>query len=464
MLERGTAQEVLERMLSRGGDFAEVFLEEQTATTLRLDDGKIEELVTGVDQGAGFRLVDGEHTHFASSNRIDRESLLALAEDMASGMGEECRAKPLPFSERALANPSFICIPPDTVAIERKVELLRRADGAARGFDRRIVQATVLYRDLVREIRLANSEGVFDGDRQVHSLLYVIAVGKDGELVQTGMKAVAETKGFELFEEEPPEAIAEEAARRAVVQLTAKPAPAGTFTVILSAEAGGTMIHEACGHGLEGDFVKRGLSVYAGKLGQKVASHLITVIDDGMLPNKRGTARMDDEGEPTQRVVLIENGILKGYLQSRKSALETGLRRTGNGRRMSFRHLPIPRMRNTLVAPGKTPPEEIVASVKEGILVKQIGGGQVDIVSGSFVFQVMEAYLIRDGKVGEAIRGATLTGNGPRVLEEVDMVGSDLGFAVGTCGKDGQGVPVSDAQPTMRLPRIVVGGLVGGGA
>jgi TldD protein len=346
------------------------------------------------------------------------------------------------------------------VEIERKVELLRRADAAARSYDERIFQATVLYRDLVRELWVANSEGVFDGDQQTHSVLYVIAVGKEGELIQTGMKAVAETKGFELFEEETPEEVAEEAARRAIVQLEARPAPAGTFAVVLSSEAGGTMIHEACGHGLEGDFVKRGLSVYAGKVGERVASELITIVDDGTLPNKRGTSKMDDEGHPTQRVVLIEDGMLKGYLHSRKSALETGLPRTGNGRRSSFRHLPIPRMCNTFVAPGKTPPEEIVASLEDGILVKQIGGGQVDPVSGHFVFQVMEAYLIRDGQMGEPIRGATLTGNGPQVLEEVDMVGDDLGFAVGTCGKDGQGVPVSDAQPTLRLPSIVVGGMV----
>ena len=462
MIDQTMAKEVLMAALAQGGEFAEIFLEKRTSTTLRLDDGKIEELVTGVEQGVGLRVVEGEHTYFASGNRLDRESLLHLASEVAAGVGKERRIESLTFLERSLPVHSSIRLPPDTVEIERKVALLRRGDAAARGYDERIFQVTVLYRDLVREAWVANSEGVFDSDLQTHSVLYVIAVGKEGELIQTGMKAVAETRGFELFEEERPEEVAEEAARRAIVQLEARPAPAGTFTVVLSSKAGGTMIHEACGHGLEGDFVKRGLSVYAGKLGQKVASELITIIDDGTLPHKRGTAKMDDEGYPTQRVVLIEKGILKGYLHSRKSALETGLPRTGNGRRASFRHLPIPRMCNTFVAPGETPPEEIIASVEEGILVKQIGGGQVDTVSGNFVFQVMEAYLIHNGKVGEPIRGATLTGSGPKVLEQVDMVGADLGFAVGTCGKDGQGVPVSDAQPTMRMPSIVVGGLVEG--
>ncbi len=462
MIDQTTAEEILLAALAQGGEFAEIFLEKRTGTTLRLDDGKIEELVTGVEQGVGLRVVEGDHTYFASGNRLGRESLLSLAGEVAAGMGKERRIESLTFLERSLPVHSPILIPPDTVEVKGKVKLLRRADAAARGYDERIFQVSVLYRDLVREVWVANSEGVFDGDAQTHSMMYVVAVGKEGALIQTGMKAVAETRGFELFEEETPEAIAEEAARRAIVQLEARPAPAGTFTVVLSSEAGGTMIHEACGHGLEGDFVRRGLSVYAGRLGQKVSSELITIIDDGTLPHKRGTAKMDDEGYPTQPVVLIENGMLKGYLHSRKSASETDLPRTGNGRRASFRHLPIPRMCNTFVAPGKTPPEEIVASVEEGILVRQIGGGQVDPVSGNFVFQVMEAYLIHDGKVGEPIRGATLTGNGPRVLEQVDMVGTDLGFAVGTCGKDGQGVPVSDAQPTLRMPSIVVGGLVEG--
>ena len=218
------------------------------------------------------------------------------------------------------------------------------------------------------------------------------------------------------------------------------------------------MVHEACGHVFEGDFIEKGLSVYAGKLGQKVASDLVTVYDDGTIPQKRGTASVDDEGTPTSRVVLIENGILRGYLLDRKSARALGMEPTGNGRRESYRHLPIPRMRNTCIAPGTTPPGEILKSVKEGIFVADIGGGEVDIVAGNFVFHCTEAYFIANGEIGAPIRDATLTGNGPEVLRSIDAVGTDLGFQIGTCGKDGQMVPVSDAQPTIRIPAIVVGG------
>jgi TldD protein len=244
----------------------------------------------------------------------------------------------------------------------------------------------------------------------------------------------------------------------ACLQLEATPAPAGTFTVVLSSKAGGTMVHEACGHGLEGDFAIKGLSVYAGKVGQKVASSLVTVVDDGTIPGKRGSFAIDDEGTPSRRTVLIENGILKGFLHSRRTAAKLGEEPTGNGRRESFRHLPIPRMRNTIIAPGGDDPDEIVASVEDGIFVTDMGGGEVDTTSGNFVFHCTEAYRIRGGKVAEPLRDVMLTGNGPDVLLRVDRVGRDLGYQVGTCGKEGQGVPVADAQPTLRIPGIVVGG------
>jgi TldD protein len=290
--------------------------------------------------------------------------------------------------------------------------------------------------------------------------LFGSVIAREGEQIRTGYHALAETRGFELFDEHPPEEVGREAARIALVQLAARPAPAGTFTVVLSSKAGGTMVHEACGHGLEADFVEKSLSIYADKLGERVASDLITVVDDGTLPNRRGSTGMDDEGIPSSRVLLIEKGILKSYLHSRRTARKLGQAPTGNGRRESYRCLPIPRMRNTLIVPGETPPEEIVSGVEEGIFVCQMGGGEVDIASGNFIFNVGEAYMIRHGKIAEPIRDATLIGNGPEVLGSIDAVGSDLGYGVGTCGKDGQRVPVADAQPTLRIPRIVVGGTV----
>jgi TldD protein len=232
----------------------------------------------------------------------------------------------------------------------------------------------------------------------------------------------------------------------------------GRMAVVLSSEAGGTMIHEAIGHGLEADLAQQGLSVYSKKIGEKVASSLITVVDDPTLPQKRGSYVFDDEGVASRRTILVEEGILKGYLYDRLSALEDGVESSGNGRRESYQHKPIPRMSNTMILPGKMSPEEIVHSVEKGLFVRKMGGGQVNTVNGDFIFEVNEGYLIEKGSVGEAVRGAILIGNGPQVLKEIDMVGSDLGFGIGTCGKDGQGVPVADAQPTLRIPELVVGG------
>jgi TldD protein len=364
----------------------------------------------------------------------------------------------MPVEPRPVPPPTIVKRDPGAVPLHEKVVLLERADAAARASDPRVAQVSARYRDTDRRILVANSEGLCAEDRYVYTTFLVSVMARNEQMVRNALKSAAGTRGFELFEDNPPEALAEEAARVACLQLTADPAPAGTFTVVLSSRAGGTMVHEACGHGLEGDFAHKGLSVYAGKLGEKVASNLVTVVDDGTLPGRRGSFGIDDEGTPAQRTVLIENGILKGFLHSRRTAALLGQPRTGNGRRESYRHLPIPRMRNTIIAEGADDPESIVASVVDGIFVADMGGGEVDIVSGNFVFHCTEAYRIRDGRIAEPLRDVMLTGNGPDVLARIDRVGSDLGFQVGTCGKDGQGVPVADAQPTLRIPGIVVGG------
>jgi TldD protein len=249
-------------------------------------------------------------------------------------------------------------------------------------------------------------------------------------------------------------------ARRALMMLTAERAPGGRMPAVISSEAGGTMIHEAIGHGLEADLAQQGLSVYSRKIGQRVASPFITVMDDPTLQKKRGSFRFDDEGTPSQRNVLVEKGILKNYMYDKLTAMKDGVTSTGNGRRQSYQHRPIPRMTNTFIAPGDTPSGKIISSVDNGLFVKKMGGGQVNTVTGDFVFDVQEGYRIKNGMIEEPVRGATLAGNGPEILNSVDMVGSDLGFAIGTCGKDSQGVPVSDAMPTIRIPEIVVGGKI----
>jgi TldD protein len=312
----------------------------------------------------------------------------------------------------------------------------------------------------VQEIQVANSDWVHRTDTRVRVSFAVHVVAKDGSVLESGFEAVRGTLGFEMLTNDAVRAAAEMAARRAVLNVGAQPAPAGTYTVVLSSEAGGTLIHESVGHGLEADLNLKGLSVYSGRIGQKVASELITVIDDGRDAGQRGTSAMDDEATPTQRTVLIEKGILRTYLSDRKHAEKLGIRRSGNARRENFRHLPICRMTNTMIASGDSDPDDIVRSVKDGIFVKKMGGGQVDVVSGNFAFEVTECYRIRDGKLAEPLRGATLVGQGPKLMSEIDMVGWDLGYSTGTCGKDGQGAPVADAQPTLRIPSVVIGGMI----
>jgi len=459
------ARRILEALLSRGGDFGEIYSEMNAYTRIALDDGRLEEISSGVDAGVALRLVDSDRTFFASGNVRDPDSLGELALRLASALDtpERKSTRVADLRPVSVAPPSEVKIAPGTVGFGKKVELLRRAEKVARGSDPRVSQFSGTYGDSTQSVLVANSEGAYARDTRVISTFFASAIAREGDQIRTGYHSLSATRGFELFDEHPPEAVGREAARIALVQLAARPAPAGTFTVVLSSKAGGTMVHEACGHGLEGDFAEKSLSIYSGKIGQRVASDLITVVDDGTLPGRRGSAGIDDEGTPTSRVLLIDRGILKSYLHSRHTARKMGHALTGNGRRESYRHPPIPRMRNTLIASGATPPEEILAGVKEGIYVCQMGGGEVDIASGNFIFNVGEAYLIRDGKLADPIRDATLIGNGPEVLSTIDAVGTDLGFSVGTCGKDGQRVPVCEAQPTLRIPKIVVGGTVSAG-
>jgi len=372
-----------------------------------------------------------------------------------SGLHEAARLVP-----DELPQPHSVAIDPRTVPVERKVALLRLANEVARAHDPRVTQATVSYAESVQEILVANSDGVHRTDTRVRVNFAVQVVAKDGAVLESGFEAARGTLGFELLTEDAVRDAAESAARRAVLNVGAQPAPAGTYTVVLSSDAGGTLIHESVGHGLEADLNLKGLSVYSGRIGEKVASELITVVDDGRDPGRRGTAAMDDEATPTQRTVLIEKGILKTYLSDRKHAEKLGIPRSGNARRESFRHLPICRMTNTMIASGDSDPAAIVRSVNDGIFVKKMGGGQVDVVSGNFAFEVTECYRIRDGKLAEPLRGATLVGQGPKLMSEIDMVGWDLGYSTGTCGKDGQGAPVADAQPTLRIPSVVIGGKI----
>lgn len=458
MLDKRVLGGILDKALARGGDFADIFIEDRATTMVSCEENRIERIKTGGETGAGVRVVYGDTTAYAYTNKVSEEELLKVA-DVASRAARGAK-RDVAVDLRAVKPAAELDakILPDTVAIEEKVAAVEAVNRAARAIDSRIRQVMAVYGDVIQDVTIANSLGRLVTDRRVRTRLAVNAIAAQGDQIQTGFEALGSNQGFELMDREACESLAAAAAGRAVTALEAKPAPAGKMTVVMAGEAGGTMVHEACGHGLEADLVQKGLSVYAGQKGQKVAADWITVVDDGTIPCRYGTLRFDDEGFPTEKTTLIQNGVLTGFMYDYLTAARDGVKTTGNGRRESFEHKPIPRMRNTYIAPGSEDPEDIIGSVRTGLLVRKMGGGQVNTVNGDFVFDVAEGYLIQDGAVAHPVKGATLTGNGPEVLKMIDRVGKDLGFTIGTCGKDGQGAPVSDAQPTLRIPGIIVGG------
>ncbi len=458
MIEKDVAKEILDLSLSKGGDFSEIFIEEKLGTTIRYDNGKIEVASYGKDKGFGIRVIDGELTYYASSTGISLEKMRRLAESLADAVGKIRSVNAIDLVQELTPNHTPFEIAFEEVPVDRKMEMVKKAAKIAKDYDDRIVQVKVYYSDQERDVWIYNSEGKFVTDVRNYPFIYVEVVASDGKEVFMGRDVWGENRGFEFFTDEIIEKVAKTAADIAIHQLEAEDAPAGEFTVVISSQAGGTMIHEACGHALEADLVLKGGSVFAGKVGQKVAFEKVTVVDDGTLNNYRGTMNFDDEGNPTERTVLIESGVLKGYMHSMLTAKKMGVKSTGNGRRESYEHIPIPRMRNTFIEAGDTDPEEIISSVDKGVFVVKMGGGQVDIVSGDFTFGVPKAFLIENGKITKKLRGASLVGNGAEVLKDIEMVGNDLGFAVGTCGKDGQGAPVSDGLPTIKIKKMVIGG------
>jgi TldD protein len=460
MLETMDISKILRMALSGGGEFADLYFEEGTSTSIVCEDDKIERVITGTDRGVGIRVIADLRTWYAYTNEITEGSLLSLAETVSKAVKWKHFAVSIDMRAKIAGNEFDIKLPPETIPLQDKIALINRANAAARGVDPRVRQVMVVYRDGKVKTQVANSVGEFVEANRTGTVFMAQVVASDGKMIQTGYEPVGEFRGFELFEEHIPEQVALAATHRALMMLGARKAPAGPMPVVLSSEAGGTMVHEAIGHGLEADLSQTGLSVYKGKIGMQVASPLVTVIDDATIPHARGSFSFDDEGVPGQRTVLVENGVLKTYMYDRLSAMKDGCASTGNGRRESYHSKPIVRMSNTLIASGETDPGAIIHGVERGLFVKKMGGGQVNTVNGDFVFDVSEGYLIEKGEIGEPVRGATLTGNGPEVLKMVEKVGSDLGFGIGTCGKDGQGVPVSDAQPTLLISEIVVGGAV----
>lgn len=453
--------DIIRRSLINGGDYADVYIEQERPLSIQLEDDKIEKLSSGIDCGIGVRVIFGDKSYYAYSNDFSEESLFSIAGTVSRAV-KGAQSREINFDLRKLRPAVDFKIKhnPGDISTKEKITLIERSNRAARGVSPKIKQVSIVYRDSVKNVCIASSDGTIAEDERIYTLAVIQVIASEGDVIQTAYEPVGGFTGFELFEEEPFEEIAQKAARKAVALLSARKAPGGRMPVIISASSGGTMVHEAIGHGLEADLVHQGLSVYKGKVGEQIASPLVFIIDDATLPNKRGSFRFDDEGITAQRTVLVEKGVLKGYMYDRLTAMKEGVTSTGNGRRQSYKDRPIPRMSNTFIASGEEDPEKIIKSIDRGFFVRKMGGGQVNTVTGEFVFEVSEGHLIEEGQIGEPVRGATLIGNGPEVLKSIDRVGNDIGFAIGTCGKDAQGVPVSDAMPTVRIPEMVVGGEV----
>jgi TldD protein len=449
---------IIKAALKNGGDFADIYAEDTFNTSIVSEESRIEKAVTGRDFGCGIRVIAGFKTYYAYTNDLTEEGLLKACDAVSSGVRQGKKGLTVSLVEEQSGKGFAIKAPPRDAPLKKKADIVKRAEAVARSFDKRIRQVRVVYGDGFKSLLIANSEGRMITEERTSLIFLCQAIAAEGAIIQTGYEPIGGAMGMEAFEETPPEAVAGIAAKRAVDMLGARMIKGGRLPVILSSEAGGTMIHEAVGHGLEADLALENLSVYSGKLNEQVASPLVTVVDDATIPHKRGSFSFDDEGSPAQRTTLVDKGVLRSYMYDRLHAMKAGVGATGNGRRESYHFRPIPRMTNTIISPGLTPPQDIIRSVDKGLFVKKMGGGQVNTVNGDFMFEVSEGYVIENGKTGELVRGATLTGNGPEVLKAIDMVGSDLGFGIGTCGKDGQGVPVSDAQPTLRIPEMVVGG------
>ena len=461
MLDQVVIRRVLGDALRRGGDFAEVFVEDRRSSSARLDDGKVDELVSGRDRGAGIRVVAGDTTGFAHTADLSETGLRAAAEAAgAAARSGGGGVREIALTPQHAVRPYEPTVLPETVAKARKVELLQRADGAARSAGGSITQVSAGYGDVRRRILVANSDGLLAEDDVVRTRFVVNAVASGDTGMQTGYESIGRTMGFEVFDEVDVEEVARAAAGRALTKLRARPAPSGLLPVVIGAGRGAVLFHEACGHGFEADAIEKKASVYHGRVGELVASPTVTLVDDGTMGRQWGAFSVDDEGRPAQRNVLIENGVLTDYMWDLLRARKAGRPSSGNGRRETYQDLPMVRMTNTYLLAGEDDPEELVRQTPHGVYVAQMGGGQVNTATGDFVFGMTEAYLIENGELTEPLRDANLIGNGPEVLRDIDAVATDFAMAEGggMCGKQGQSVPVGMGQPTLRIAGVTVGG------
>jgi len=464
----GMAQADVERYLaaalSAGGDFADLYFEYQTSSSVSLDESMVKSASQGISVGCGVRVLSGDRTGYAYTDDLAPERILHAARTAAMIASGPAKQPVVGLTDKPVHNLYPVPLPSVEADVMAKVELVNRADVAARAYDPRIKEVRVGYADELRRILVIGSDGSFAEDSQPLARLNVFCLAKSGNESSRGTSGGGGRVAIDFFQtEKTPEHFANEAARQAIIQLDAIDAPAGEMEVVLGPGWPGVLLHEAIGHGLEADFNRKKTSAFSEMMGRRVASDKCTVVDNGTMPGRRGSLNVDDEGNPTANTVLIEKGILKGYLTDKLSARLMGMSNTGNGRRESYQHIPMPRMTNTYMLAGQDAPEDIIRSVQRGVYAVNFGGGQVDITNGKFVFSASEAYMIEEGKITAPLKNATLIGNGPDVLTRVSMVGSDLQLdeGIGICGKDGQSVPVGVGIPTLKVDRLTVGGTGG---
>lgn len=461
MLSEVLIKDVLDEAMSLGADFAEIYVEQTDSQSIDMIGGKVDQANRGQDYGVGIRLFQGTNSVYGYTNDSSRENLLKTAREIASALVGEVITKPINLTRHHLINHHIIQTDLNDVPASRRIDKMRQVSEAIKNYHESISQSAVGLTEKKQHVLIANTEGTLVEDTRVYTRLFIRAVASNGQEMQTGSHGPGAHQGFEFIENLDLNFYAQDAARQAVTMLNADLCPSGKMPVVIDNGFGGVIFHEACGHGLEASSVSKGLSVFSNKLGEQIANPIVTAIDDGTIPNAWGSLNVDDEGTPTQRKVLIENGILKSYMIDKLNGRRMNMASTGSGRRQNYRFAPTSRMTNTFIAQGPHTRKEIIANTEYGLYAKSMGGGSVNPATGDFNFAVNEGYLIRHGKIAEPVRGATLIGNGPAILHQIDMVGENLDRAQGMCGAASGSIPTDVGQPALRVKEITVGGAKG---
>ncbi|URZ00688.1 TldD/PmbA family protein [Clostridium felsineum] len=458
MINKTLIQDVLEASLKTGADFAEIFVEDTISNDLFMSSLKLKKSTTSREFGIGIRIIKGLRSVYAYTNSKDKETLLKTAKEASLALGDLSLNKSIVLKERLNSNIHPVLYVPSSVGISDKKAIIERASLSAKNYDKSIVQVETTYKDSDQKIIIANSFGLYTTDRRIHSRMTIKSVASDGIENQTGYIAPGRSMGIEMFDVISPEKCGVDASEMAITMLKARPCPSGKMTVAIENGFGGVIFHEACGHALEASSISKNLSVFSNKLGEKIASSKVTAVDDGTIKNAYGSINIDDEGNPSEKKILIENGILKSYMVDYLSGKRMGVKANGSSRRESYKFAPTSRMTNTYIKEGEDDSSDIIASIDNGLYAKRMGGGSVNPITGEFNFSVLEGYLVKNGKIKEPVRGASLIGKSTEILNNIDMVGKNLALGSGTCGAASGNIPTNVGQPLIRVSEITVGG------